>query len=66
MARQQPEDEKRAGRRRAVPRDMQDQQARTPPEQGRAGRAGRKETKGTRDAAERTDAAEPQEDEPPD
>ncbi|MBF6047364.1 hypothetical protein GO001_19345 [Streptomyces sp. NRRL B-1677] len=63
MARQQPEDEKRAGRRRAVPRDMQDQQARTPPEQGRAGR---EETKGTRDAAERTDAAEPQEDEPPD
>ncbi|MEU8546204.1 hypothetical protein [Streptomyces roseoverticillatus] len=64
-------DEKPAGRGKAVPRDMQDQQARVPPERGTAGPPARRGRKNTEASGERTDrrkggTGEVEEDEPPD
>ncbi|MCF3102189.1 hypothetical protein IPZ58_11390 [Streptomyces roseoverticillatus] len=63
-------DEKPAGRGKAVPRDMQDQQARVPPERGTTGpptRRGRKNAEASDERTDRTaDKGEAAEDEPPD
>ncbi|MEV5378891.1 MULTISPECIES: hypothetical protein [Streptomyces] len=63
-------DEKSAGSGKAVPRDMQDQQARVPPDRGTAGPPARRGRKNGKAAGERTDRAgdtgERAEDEPPD
>ncbi|MHA7956812.1 hypothetical protein ACX9I7_03520 [Streptomyces sp. L500] len=71
MARQQPR--KTSGRRKAVPRDMQDQQAGAAPQRSAAGpetSSSRKGTEDVRNPGERTGgtggSGEPRTDEPPD